>query len=87
MKRASLTDEQIVRILQEAVRSPVMEVAKCFGVSEPSEYAWRKKFGDMGTDDVLRLKALEQENARLRKMCAEERLKAEILNEALTKKW
>ena len=57
MKRARFTDEQIVRILQEADRSPVAEVAKRHGVSEPSIYAWRKKFGDMGTDDVRRLKA------------------------------
>jgi putative transposase len=85
MKRARFTDEQIVRILQEADRAPVAEVAKRHGVSEPSIYAWRKKFGDMGTDDVKRLKQLEQENARLKKMYAEERLKAEILNEALTK--
>ena len=55
MKRARFTDEQIVRILQEADRAPVAEVAKRHGVSEPSIYAWRKKFGDMGTDDVRRL--------------------------------
>ena len=52
MKRARFTDEQIVRILREADRSPVAEVAKHHGVSEPSIYTWRKKFGDMGTDDV-----------------------------------
>jgi len=56
MKRARFTDEQIVRILQEADRAPVAEVAKRHGVSEPSIYAWRKKFGDMGTDDVKRLR-------------------------------
>jgi putative transposase len=61
MKRARFTDEQIVRILREADRSPVAQVAKRNGVSEPSIYAWHKKFGDMGTDDVRRLKALEQE--------------------------
>ncbi len=54
MKRARFTDEQIVRILQEAERAPVAEVANRQGVSEPSIYAWRKKFGDMGTDDVRR---------------------------------
>lgn len=52
MKRARFMDEQIVRILQEADKAPVSEVAKRHGVSEPSIYAWRKKFGDMGTDDV-----------------------------------
>jgi hypothetical protein len=49
MKRERLTDVRIVRILQEADRAPVAEVAKRQGVSEPSIYAWRKKFGDMGT--------------------------------------
>jgi len=81
MKRARFTDEQIVRILQEADRSPVAEVAKRHGVSEPSIYAWRKKFGDMGTDDVRRLKALEQENNRLKKILAERDLEIEVMKE------
>jgi transposase-like protein len=51
MKRSRFTDEQIVRILQEADKDSVAEVAKRHGVSEPSIYAWRKKFGDLGTDD------------------------------------
>ena len=66
MERARFTDEKIVRILREADRAPVTEVAKGHGVSEPSIYAWRKKCGDMRTDDVRRLKALEQENTRLK---------------------
>ena len=70
MKRARFSDEQIVRILQEADRSPIAEVAKRHGVSEPSIYSWRKKFGDLGTDDVKRLKQLEQENGRLKKILA-----------------
>lgn len=81
MKRARFTDEQIVRILQEADRSPVAEVAKRHGVSEPSIYAWRKKFGDMGTDDVRKLKALEQENNRLKKILAERDLEIEVMKE------
>jgi putative transposase len=60
MKRARFADERIVRILLEADRSPVAEVAKRPGVTEPSIYALRKKFGDMGTDDVRRFPALEQ---------------------------
>ena len=68
MKRTSFTDEQIVRILQEADRAPVAEVAKRHGVSEPSIYAWRKKFGDMSTDDVKRLKQLVQEINQLKKL-------------------
>jgi putative transposase len=60
MKRARFTDAQIVKILHEADRSPVAALAKRHGVSEPSIYAWRKKFGNMGAEDARRLKALEQ---------------------------
>ena len=58
MKRARFSDEQIVRILQEADSSPIAKVVKRHGVSEPSIYSWRNKFGDLGIDDVKRLKQL-----------------------------
>jgi len=87
MKRSRFTDEQIVRILQEADRDPVAEVAKRHGVSEPSIYAWRKKFGDLGTDDVKRLKQLEQENSRLKKLVVERDLEIEVMKEIAAKKW
>jgi putative transposase len=87
MKRARFTDEQIVRILQEADRAPVAEVAKRHGVSEPLIYTWRKKFGDMDTDDVKRLKQLEQENSRLKKIVAERDLEIEVMKEIAAKKW
>jgi putative transposase len=57
------------------------------GISSATFYKWRAKYGGMDTSMMARLKELEGENARLKKMYAEERLKAEILNEALTKKW
>jgi putative transposase len=57
------------------------------GISSATFYKWRAKYGGMDTSMMARLKELEIENARLKKMYAEERLKAEILNEALTKKW
>jgi putative transposase len=85
MKRARFSDEQIVRILQEADRSPIAEVAKRHGVSEPSIYSWRKKFGDLGTDDVKRLKQLEQENGRLKKILAERDLEIEVMKELAVK--
>ena len=87
MKRARFTDERIVRILQEADRAPVAEVAKRHGVSEPSIYGWRKKFGDMSTDDVKRLRQLEQENNRLKKIVAERDLEIEVMKEIAGKKW
>ncbi len=57
--------------MQEANKAPVAEVAKRHRVSEPSIYIWREKFGDVGTDDVKRLKLLEQQNSRLKKILAE----------------
>ena len=87
MKRSRFTDEQIVRILQEADKDPVAEVAKRHGVSEPSIYAWRKKFGDLGTDDVKRLKQLEQENSRLKKLVVERDLEIEVMKKIAAKKW
>ena len=87
MKRSRFTDEQIVRILQEADKDPVAEVVKRHGVSEPSIYAWRKKFGDLGTDDVKRLKQLEQENSRLKKLVVERDLEIEVMKEIAGKKW
>lgn len=65
----------------------VPETCRKLRVSTATFYKWRAKCGGMDTSMMARLKELEVENARSKKMCAEERLKAEILNEALTKKW
>jgi putative transposase len=73
--------------LQEADQSPVVEVAKLHGVSEPSVSACRKKFGDLGTDDVKRLKQLKQENSRLKKILAERDLEIEVMREIAARKW
>ena len=64
-----------------------LQKSKRHGVSEPSIYSWRKKFGDMGTDDVKRLKQLEQENNRLKKILAERDLEIEVMKEIAVKKW
>jgi len=81
MKRSRFTDEQIVRIFQEADKDLVAEVAKRYGLSEPSIYAWRKKFGDLGTDDVKRLKQLDHESSRLKKLVVERDLEIEVMKE------
>ena len=62
MKKARYSDEQIVRILRDADRDPVNEVAKRHGVSEQSIYGWRKRFGEFNVDEVKRLKAVEALN-------------------------
>ena len=87
MKKSRYSEEQIVRILREADRLPVAEVAKHHGVSEQSIYSWRKRFGEMSADEVKSLKVLEQENARLKKLLAERDLEIEVMKEITRKKW
>lgn len=62
-------------------------MAKRHGVSEASIYAWRKRFGEMVSDDVRRLKALEAENVRLKKLVADQALDIQVLKEIGAKKW
>lgn len=87
MRKSRYSEEQIVRILRETDRDAIPEVAKRHGVSEASIYAWRKRFGEMVSNDVKRLKALEAENARLKKLVAERDLEIEVMKEITAKKW
>lgn len=87
MKRSRYNEEQIVRILREADKDPIAEVSKRHGVSEATIYAWRKRYGEMETTDVKRLKALELENARLKKLVVERDLELEVMKEIAAKKW
>lgn len=75
-------------ILKQAeAGTPVPELCREHGMSSASFYKWRARYGGMDTSMMSRLKELEDENRRLKKMYAEERLKAEIVQEALSKKW
>jgi putative transposase len=87
MKKTRFSEEQMVKILREADKAPVTEVAKKHGVSEVTIYAWRKRFGELEPVDVRRLRQLETENARLKKVLAERVMDIEILKEVAAKKW
>jgi len=82
------TEEQIIGFLGEADAGlPVKELCRQHGFSEASYYLWRNKFGGMNVSDAKRLKELEAENARLKKLLAESLLENEVTKEALRKKW
>ena len=87
MKKTRFTDEQMVTILREADQRPVLEVAKRHGVSAETIYSWRKHFGTLEPADVKRLRQLEQENGRLKKMVADRDLEIDVLQEITQKKW
>lgn len=82
------TEAQIIGFLKEADTGvAVRELCRRHGFSEASYYVWRSKFGGMEVSDAKRLKALETENARLKKLLAESVLENEVTREALRKKW
>lgn len=87
MKAGQFTNEQIVAILQEVDKGEktVAQLAQEKGVSDATIYAWRKKFGGLATRDVTRLRELEKENARLKKLLAEKVLENDVIKEALSK--
>jgi putative transposase len=87
MKKTRFSEEQMVKILREADKAPVSEVAKKHGVSDVTIYAWRKRFGKLEAVDVKRLRALETENVRLKKVLAERVMDIEILKDVAAKKW
>lgn len=87
MKKSRFSEEQMVSLLREADRTSVAQVAKAKGISEQTLYNWRQRFGGMDKDEVRRLKQLEQENARLKKLLAERDLAIEIMKEIQAKKW
>src|SRR3954467_3963530 len=86
-KKTRFTEEQMVTILREADEKSVPEVAKKHGVSSQTIYGWRKHFGSLEPADIKRLRQLEQENGRLKKILADRDLEVDVLKEITRKKW
>jgi putative transposase len=88
MKKSRFTESQIFSILKEAETGiPVAELCRKHGMSDASFYKWRAKYGGMDVSLLTRMKELEEENRRLKKMYAESKMDAEILREAMAKKY
>ncbi len=88
MKTSRFTDSQIIGVLKQAeAGTPVPELCREHGISSATFYKWRSKFGGMEVSMVTRMKELEDENRRLKKMYAEAQLSADLLKEAMSKKW
>ena len=87
MRKSRFSDEKIVAILRESDRTSVAEAANKHKVSEQTIYVWRKQFAGLAPADVKRLKALELENAKLKRLLAERDLEVDLLREVNRKKW
>jgi len=88
MKRSRFTEEQIIRILKEQEAGlPTAEVYRKHGISSASFYKYKAKYGGMDVSDARKLKALEDENAKLKKLLAETILDIAILKDVASKKW
>ena len=88
MKRARFTEAQIIAVLKEhETGTKTADLARKHGISEATIYNWKAKFGGMDVSEARRLKALEEENAKLKKLLAEQMLDGAAMRELLSKKW
>lgn len=88
MKRARHTEEQIIQVLHEAqAGAAVAEGCRRHGISQPTFYKWKQKFGGLQVSDAKRLRLLEEENRKLKKLVADQALDAMVLKELLAKKF
>jgi putative transposase len=89
MKKSRFSDEQIIAILREAEsgQDPVKDICRKHSISEWTFYRWRNRFGGLDQNQASRLRELERENARLKKLAAERDLEIEVMKEIAAKKW
>jgi len=88
MKKSRFSEDKIIRILKEVeVGKKVVDICREYGISDATFYKWRSKYGGMNINDAKRLKQLEEENKRLKKMLAETMMDKQVLQELLEKKF
>ena len=87
MKRSRFSEEQIIGILREGEGATVKAVCAKHNISEPTYYAWKRKYGGLEVSEARRLRALEEENARLKRVVADLVVQNTILKEVNSKKW
>lgn len=88
MKKSRFSDEQIAHALRQSeAGTPVAEITRKLGVSEATFYAWKKKFGSMGTAEIRELRQLREENLKLKRLVADLSLDKTMLQDVIAKKW
>lgn len=88
MKKSRFTDAQMIGVLQEHEKgAKVPDLCRKHGITEPTFYRWKRKFGGLQVSDAKRLRALEEENRRLKQLVAEQALDNRVLKELLGKAW
>ncbi len=88
MKKSRFSDEQVAHVLRQAeAGTSVAEIVRKLGISEATFYAWKKKFGTMGTAEIRELRQLREENSKLKRLVADLSLDKTMLQDVISKKW